>query len=387
MKTKVPIIFLMIAVLTSCVSSYDVIKVDENTEAPKAQGVYYSLPRNVVTIDITVIKTKKIAGPYARYASKYLGIKNAAQINSVSYEMTDIKINTYAEPDPEQFYFVNLSKYKPSKARSMLLSLSEAGLIQDVNDNSDAMVMQEKKEELAKTKIDYSETFKYFADANLKERVDTIIEKVNIDTITIEKRILRRRMVEKTLEEKAKEAADFIMKVKEQRFDILTGAQEVAYSQATIRLMNEELEKMEKEYMMLFTGITERETFQYRYTYIPEPQIYNASIPLFKFSKVAGVVDENFRGGKMVYIHVNRARSTMGLSTFAKANVDEDAKASGFYYRTPEYAKFSVVEGTEQIAEASFLISQFGVVVSLPPGDVKLQFYPNTGGLRKVEIK
>ncbi len=387
MRKKVVISLVLIFTLVSCVSRYDVVKVEDGTEIPDARGVYYSLPRNVVTIDITVIKTKRIAGPYAKYASKYLGIKNALQTNSVNYEMTDVKINTYAEPDPDQFYFVNLEKYKPSKARSMLLSLSEAGMIQDVNDNSDAMVQQEKKEELAKTKIDYSETFKYFADANLKERVDTIIEKVNIDTITIEKRILRRRMVEKTLEEKAKEAADFIMKVKERRFDIITGDQEVAYSKATISLMNEELEKLEKEYMMLFTGITEKETFQYRYTYIPEPQIYNASIPLFKFSKAAGVVDESFHGGKMVYIHVKRAKNTMTLGNFIKDNKDDDSKTTGFYYRIPEYAKFSIIKGAEQIAEASFLISQFGVVASLPAEDVKLQFYPNTGGLRKVEIR
>ena len=177
------------------------------------------------------------------------------------------------------------------------------------------------------------------------------------------------------------------MKIKEQRLDIITGAQEVAYSEATIKLMNEELTKLEKEYMMLFTGITEKETFQYRYTYIPESQIYNASIPLFKFSKFVGVVDENFHGGQMVYIHVNRAKNTMALSNFAEKNVDPEAKSTGFYYRIPEYAKFSIMQGEEQIAEASFLISQFGVVVSLPPGNAKIQFYPNTGGLRKVEIR
>lgn len=388
MKSKGVILFFSIVLLAGCNSyNYNVIKVDPVTEVPKTSGYYYSLPRNAITIDITVTKTKKIAGPFAQYASKYLGIKNAPQINSVSFEMTDIIMNSYAEPDPSQFYFVDLSKFKSVAKQSMLLSLSEAGMIQDVNDNSDAKVNMEQKQKLEKTKIDYTETFKYFADENLKERVDTLIERVVIDTITIEKRILKRSMVEKTTEEKAKEAADFIMNVKEQRFDIITGAQEVAYSEATIKLMNEELTRLEKEYMMLFTGITEKETFQYRYSYIPESQIYNASIPLFKFSKFAGIVDENFQGGQMVYIHVNRAKNTMALSNFADKNIDPEAKANGFYYRIPEYAKFSIMQGTEQIAEASFLISQFGVVVSLPPTNAKIQFYPNTGGLRKVEIK
>jgi len=388
MKSKGLLLFFSIIFLVSCNSyNYNVIKVNPNAEIPQSVGYYYSLPRNAITIDITVIKTKKIAGPFAKYAAKYLGIKNVPQINSVSFEMTDIKMNSYAEPDPSQFYFVDLSKFKPMGKHTLLLSLSEAGMIQDVNDNRDAKVNLEQKQKLEKSKIDYTETFKYFADENLKERVDTLIEKVVMDTITIEKRILKRRMVEKTTEEKAKEAADFIMKVKEQRLDIITGAQEVAYSEATIKLMNDELTKLEKEYMMLFTGITETETFQYRYSYIPESQIYNAFIPLFKFSKFAGVIDEDFHGGQMIYIHVNRAKNTMALSNFAEKNVNPEAKSTGFYYRIPEYAKFSIMQGVEQIAEASFLISQFGVVVSLPPGNAKIQFYPNTGGLRKVEMK
>ena len=387
MKWKIFIILFFIAALSACKSSYNVIRVSATTEPPRTPGVYYALPRNVVTIDISIIKTTHIAGPYAQYAEKYLGIKNAPQYNTINYEMSDIQINTYAEPDPEQYYFVDLSKYKPSKKNQLLMSLSNAGMIQDINDNSDSIVRQEKRERLNKTKIDYTETFKYFAGANLKERVDTIIEKVNIDTLTIERRTYRKRLVEKTLEEKAKEAADFIMKVKEQRFDIITGAQEVAYSEATIRAMNEELLKLEKDYMMLFTGITNKEIIHYRYSYIPEPQIYNASIPLFKFSKHAGVVDENFRGGQMVYIHIDRAKTTMNLEKFAGKNVPENDEASGFYYRIPENARFSIIKGTETVAEASFLISQFGVTVALPPENVKVQFYPNTGALRKVELR
>lgn len=379
---------LFVVFVTSCnMQSYNVIKVDANAQPVGNPGFFYSLPRNVVSIDITVTKTRRIMGPYAKYASKYLGIKNVPQSNSVNFEITDIKMNSYAEPDPEQFYFVDLSKYKSSARHPLLMRLSESGLLQDINDNSDATVSAEQRQHMEKSEIDYSETFKFLASGNLKEQIDTIIEKLNIDTLTIEKRVVKRSMVEKTMEEKAKEAADFISLVKEQRFDIITGAQEVAYTDATIRLMNDELLKLEQEYMTLFTGLTETYTYQYRYTYTPEPQIFNAMIPLFKFSKFAGVIDEDFHGGQMVYIKVSRAKNTMALSNFANSNVKPEDEANGFYYRIPEYAKFSIMNGIEQIAEASFLISQFGVVTSLPPGDGNIQFYPNTGAIRKVEIK
>lgn len=367
--------------------TYNVIKIDANANPVGNPGFYYSLPRNIISIDITVTKTRRVAGPYAKYASKYLGIKNVTLSNSVQFEITDVKMNSFAEPDPDQFYFVDLSNYKSSARHPLLMRLSEAGLLQDINDNSDAVVDAELRQHMEKTDIDYSETFKFIAGENLKEQIDTLIEKVIIDTMTVEKRIVRRSMVEKTIEEKAKEAADFISLVKEQRLDIITGAQEVAYSDATIRLMNDELLKLENEYMMLFTGLTETYTYQYRYTYVPEPQIYNALIPLFRFSKYAGVVDDDFNGGQNVYIKVSRAKNTMALADYAAKNTGNDGVINGFFYRIPEYAKFSLLNGSDQIAEASFLISQFGVVTSLPAGDASVQFYPNTGAIRKIEIK
>ncbi|MBN2746815.1 MAG: DUF4831 family protein [Bacteroidales bacterium] len=368
-------------------NTYNVLKVNNIEPAQGSPGFYYALPRNAVSIDIIVTKTRHISGPYAKYASKYLGIKNVPETNSVSFSITDVKMNAYSEPDPEQYYFVDLSKYKSSQRNSLLLRFSESGLLQDINDNSEDRVMEEQRQQMEKTEIDYSETFKYFTGANLKEQIDTIVEKLNVDTMTIEKRIVRRSMVEKTLEEKAREAADFITVIKDQRLDIITGAQEVAYSDATIRLMNDELLKLEKEYMMLFMGITETYTYQYRYTYIPESHIYNALIPLFKFSKYTGVVDDEFQGGQMVYIKVSRGKNTMALNEFITANNQKIETTNGFFYRIPEYAKFSILNGVEQIAEASFLISQFGVVTSLPAGNVNVQLYPNTGAIRKVELK
>lgn len=387
MKKLFIILFIALSfgAILSC-STYEVIHVNENSTPESTQGFYYALPRNVVTIDITVTQTTTIAGPYAPYASRYLGIKDAIQSNSRFYELSDIKINTYAEPDPEQYYFVNLEKYKGSKAQSMMMSLSEAGLIQDLNDNSDLQVQKEKEEKKEKHDIDYSETFKYFADANLVEKIDTVIEKVVIDTTLIERTRLKRSLVEKSMELKAKEASDFLMRIKDQRIDIITGAHEVAYSEATVKYMSDQLADMEDEYMKLFTGITQTETFHYRYYYHPQTQVYSASIPLFRFSKKDGIINNKLADGNMVYIHIDRSRNTTLLEKFVSASKNEDNPNTGLFYRIPEYAKFTIKEGEILKAEASFLISQFGVVTSLPAKNAKVQFYPNSGAIRKVEI-
>ena len=385
MKIQYIISAFLILLFTAC-STYNVIPIKSDTEAPQVPGFYYSLPRSVVTIDITVTRIDRISGPYAKYAAKYLGIKDPVLQNKTNYELSDISINTYAEPDPNQYFFVNVKNQGAIKSNSMMIALSESGLIQDLNDDSDKKVEQDKKEKSSRKRIDYSETFKYFADANLIERIDTIIEQVSMDTVTVEKRTVKRIMVEKSVEQKAKEAADFIMKIKEQRLDIITGAQEVPYSEATVKFMSEELEKMEKEYMMMFVGITETEVLHYRYYYLPKANLYSASIPLFKFSRIGGIVSEDNADGDMVYIHIDRARNTKNLEEFAKKNNEGESK-HGFFYRIPEYAKFTIKQGSILKAEASFLIAQFGVVTSLPAKYSKVQFYPNSGAIRKVEVK
>ena len=378
--------FFIVLILNSC-SSYNVIHVEEDNRPENAQGFYYSLPRNVVTIDITVEEVQRIAGPYAAYASKYLGIKDAVLSNTMSYELSDIKINTYAEPDPSQYYFVDLSNYSGYDAQSMMIGMSKAGLIQDLNDNSDVQVGKETKEKYEKTEIDYSKTFKYFADANLVEKVDTIMEQVLVDTITVERMRLKRSLVEKSYEQKAKEASELLMKIKAQRLDIITGAQEVAYSGATVTYMAEELSKMEQEYMKLFTGITQRNTFHYRYSFLPASNVYSASIPLFKFSSKEGILKDESKNGLMVYIHVDRANTTATIEKFIADTKDDKKSNNGLFYRIPETAKFTIKEGDNLKAEASFLIGQFGVVTSLPSKKVKVQFYPNSGAIRRVEIQ
>ena len=380
------VIILSVLLFGACQSYYNVVPVKSIEEAPKSNGFYYSLPRNVITIDITVKNTMQIAGPYAEYASKYLGLKNVIRSNQSIFELSDIKINSYSEPDPDHFYFVDLEKYKPAKGNEMMMRLSEAGLIHDINDNSEAKVKEEKTAYQEQHEIDYSQTFKYFAESNLVEKIDTIVETIDMDTITIEKTTFKTRLVEKDLEQKAKEAAEFIERTRSQHFDIITGAQEVPYSSATVEYMSSELKRLEEEYMKMFTGITFTTYSHYRYYYLPESHVYSASVPLFKFHKKAGIVDKDYKGGEMVYIHVDRSRNTQHLETFVKNNVNQEAKQHGYYYRIPEYAKFSIKQGIELKAEVNILVSQFGIVTSLPPTHNKVQFFPNTGAIRTVEV-
>ncbi|MCF8296882.1 MAG: DUF4831 family protein [Saprospiraceae bacterium] len=376
----------IILILSGC-SGFNVIHITEDAVATKTDGVFYSLPRTFVSIEVVITETEKIKGPYAAYASKYLGLKNVRLSNSKTFEISDININTYSEPDPNEFYYVELGNKYLKKNKEIMLHLSESGLIQNINEKSELATEETLSVTKSEEEIDYSKTFKYFADDNLMEQIDTVIELVNLDTITIEKTVLKKTIVEKSMELKAKEAADFIMQIKENRFKIITGYQEVPYDKGTIEYMYTEMEELENEYMMLFTGMTITRTHKYRYTYLPESNVYSASTPLFKFSKKNGVMKPNDAFGEMVYIHINRSQNTKKVEAFLEKNNNPNKKSHGFYYRIPDYAKFTIKQGITSKAEASFLVSQFGIVTFLPAKQTKLKFYPNTGGIKSVGVE
>ena len=69
-------------------------------------------------------------------------------------------------------------------------------------------------------------------------------------TIPVEHKIL----VEKTLEDKASDAADVILQVRKERLNIASGNTDASYSGESLRAALQELERIEAEYMALFRG-------------------------------------------------------------------------------------------------------------------------------------
>ena len=228
---------------------------------------------------------------------------------------------------------------------------------------------------------EYPDIFKYYADLNLFEKIDTIIEKVSTDTVTVEKMILKRSMVEKTAEQKASDAADFIIKVKANRFNLLSGDQEVNYDKETFRYMNEELERMENEYRKLFMGITISTEQKYVFRVVPSGNSLSDSIPLFRFSHLKGILDTNAAYGDLFYTTISSCRLTDSVATFEKLRRTDASRQHGLFYRMPEYGIADVLSNGKSLINGRFLICQYGVLTCLPARQSKVIFFPYTGGI------
>ena len=194
--------------------------------------------------------------------------------------------------------------------------------------------------------------------------------------------------VEKSIEQKAKDAADLIMRTNEGKFNTLTGYSEVNYSKESLKYMCDQLSKMEKEYLNLFTGVTKKRQLKYYYTYVPaytESIIY---LPLFRFSTKDGIVDTAGYHGESVYIRIERSGNTKQTAIYEKAKINAKAKSHGFDYCIPEYAKVSMICNDKVRTESNILISQFGAVCQLPAGKkLRANFYPNSGSLNTIAVK
>ena len=372
-------------------SQISVFHIDQSIVPLTRQGIFYALPRTVVNIEVTIDRVENYKGPYAEYALRYLGLKNVVMANSVEFKISGINITTSAEPDPGQYYFVELGDNLSKTEESGLLSLNESGLIlstlpDDLDTAGSTIRIIKEEDGIILTEKDvFPEIFKYYADISVFEKIDTIIRKVSIDTLTLEQQILKRTMVEKSPEQKAREAADFISRIKENRFNLLTGYQEVSYNQETLEYMDTQLKLLEKEYMKLFTGISIHKTYSYDFKYIPLSNQINTEVPIFKFISNRGLVDLNQMGGWVVTIKVQRVGNTNQVASYLNRALEE-TKSQGFYYRIPELARVTVKQGAGLIEQTQCLINQLGVVTYLPVSRWKVKFHEETGGIKGVVI-
>ena len=321
-------------------------------------GVNYFLPKTMLDIDVRIAKTEKKAGPYYRYAEKYLGISDIIKENQTFYELEGIGISSQGVPDKEKTYLIELK----SKTTAPFVYLTESGLICTINAEYIVEETPQKKAESISSK-----------------------SKVSAETLFTEE-YLQAGSTAKMAEITAKQ----IYKIRESRMDILTGnADNVPRDGAALKLILEQLENQEKALVELFTGSSDRSISVVSMNI--EPQTEMDKEVIFRFSKYLGIVDKNDLSGEPVYMNLKKINSIEPLT------VDDSKKKGkpqdqGVFYNIPGQGLAEIYFGTNQLFKATFNITQFGTtqVLANPIFEdkktpVKVYFYPETGGIKNVE--
>ena len=371
-------VFFSFNVLVAQITS---VKVNANSESLGQNGVFYSLPRAVLQVDVIVSKINDVPGPYASYANQVLGLTDNINRNETTFAIKGVYIQSITEADPNAVYFLNFGERSSKADKSFLVQLQANGVLKGINESSP--INEEDRRAKIELREDYfSNDFNYLADLNQKIHVDTIIRRMSVDTTSIEDVVYNRSMVEKSTLERAKDAANNYMEIHKNRIELLSGFQEVNYPAQTIEMMNLELRKMENDYLALFKGKRFVSEEKFSFYVAPQGDKTTQTYPLFRFSKERGMTDSNTSSGAKVNLMIH----SNGITDILK-NQNSGEQALGIFYRVPESAHVWVEYNNTELAQNTFIIPQLGVLQWVYTTKTILAIDSKTGMLKAIEIK
>ncbi len=322
------------------------------------------------------------------YAERFYGIDDAINFDNTSYEIEDVIISSFTEPDPEQVYYIQAGDPETKELKILLVQLDESGYLISANNldaelSSDANVEQIVIDE----DIDFMGSERGFViDSKIRVKIDTIIRKVAVDTMMTEKHFYRTRIVDKTNEELAYEAMTRIRDIREARQNLLTGFQETPYTAATLAYMDGELKQQEAENMALFRGKSFSSYDQFTFYYTPEDGSDASSANLFNFSSNTGITKAGSSAGEKVMLKFVAAGVSDIVGNFPEASTTEVYKP-GIFYRIPKTSKVLLEFDDEALTKTRITINQFGTVRNLQGHNLKVEMHPATGGIKSILIK
>ncbi len=353
------------AFIFSGTSQITVTKADNKNIISSNPGFYYALPQTVFKIDIVYEKVQHLEGPFSSYANEYLGTNDYLKEDRTEYNIVNIDVSSFREADPDQYYYVQFSSERLKDAKSNFFRLTETGGISAFNSDPDD-VYQEVEYLNDQTYIfnEGEDSFRYMSQYNKRKETDTIIRKINIDTVVIDRFVFNTSWVDKSTDDKARDAAMQISKIRESRFNLITGYHEVDYGSSMI-YMDQQLLKMENQYLELFLGkkikTIEKETIYY----IPSPENLNDDILRFK-------------DGRSVILKITYDNITNDIAE------ESGTILNSIFYRIPANAMVNITSGNINYFSGRFNVNQLGVVTTAPLVNTKLLFDSETGNLLKV---
>ena len=331
----------------------------------KDVSFFYSLPRTHLQFHVYTRKVTLVRGPYANWSEELLGIKTVIPEDKIIWEIENIELTTYQDADPLELYGAKVSGN--IETLSSLLSLSDQGLIADVLPISfltGYSNIQESKIDSFVPKFKNLSVKRYSS-----EEKDTLYKTIFVDTAFIKVPVIKKYLAKKSDEEKAREAANFIIKTRKRRFKLLSGQYDVIPEGGSLEVSVEELNKVEEEYLSLFIGKTIVEKSSYVIDYIPEERVEFKQDVLFKFSTETGLLPVTSKMGVPVNI-TTRLNIDPNLDKLFDG-LGEGAFNKGLIYRMPAQIEISVNLERRELFKGSVLVSQFGQKALMPASMIR----------------
>ncbi len=324
-------------------------------EKPKSDPegyLTYSLPSTVISIDVEAVQETFYAGPYAKYAEKYLGITPRLK-DETTVQLTNLTVIPYVEADQTARYSVLASK--KTLSTDAVFKLSSYGLV-TFADGKFA------DESVWRFPIDVKGDFSgKGVSSNLTSESTTLYRNDKKESAYNKVSVQQDMIVKKTLEQKAAETAKMILELRSQRLRIVTGDTDATYSGEAMGAAIAELTRLEQEYMTLFIGYSEYQTQQMQFEVIPEAGRENQMYVAFRVSDTKGLSPAEEMTGKPVVMEIT-------AQDFAQPEVDPKKKVKDEYirYRIPATCTIRLKNGAELLLQTRIPVYQLGQESTIP---------------------
>ena len=317
-----------------------------------AQTLTYNLPRTTVAVEVDAIQEYQFAGPYAAFAKRLLGLDVPQQYKVVT-RITQIRLQPLVEADPDSTYTC------PAKAGEKLLALSPQGMV--------AFARPEEAQTLTwrfrmPLKADWTGMG---ITAGEKEQTYLVYQNQRrhyADSGYVHMPVQQTRKVEKTLEEKAVEAADLILSVRRERLNISTGNTDASFSGEALSAALSELTRIEQEYLPLFTGVRKSCPVSAAFEVTPRASALAQRCPAFVVSDSEGLLASG--DGTPYYLE---------FYPQARAEQEEEAPLSKaqariprLFYREPAVCTVRLTEDGDPVLETRMAVYQLGTLRDIP---------------------
>ena len=213
-------------------------------------------PKTKLTFEVSAVQEKFYAGPYAEFAQKYLGVE-AKEEDSSKATLTSVVMNYGSDTDASGAAVWS----KPGFAKAGFESKGVTS-----NYTSEAATL-------------YS--------SGAASRL-----------------VSQSMTVQKTPDQKAREAADMIFNLRRNRIQIITGDTDATYSGEAMKAAIDELTALEQEYLSLFLGntVTEEQTVTFELT--PTSDSKDQIYVIFRLSDEEGLLPAEELSGKPYYLDI-----------------------------------------------------------------------------------
>lgn len=294
--------------------------------------VYY-FPQTLMDIDITYTIETEEAGPYSRYAEKYLGTTDVITVNSQKAEIISVSVRPRSKADLSRPVKINAE----DGANMQLLHILDNGILYGYNLPPYAQASTEDAG---------------VSPANHNKPKQPIVLP-----------LLEEQLKVSTPAQKADAVAKLIYRIREAKMYLLSGEIENAPADGDgLEIALKELNKQEKQLVQLFTGKRSKKTVVKTVQYLPTK---SEEKPLLYFSLENGITAEEDASALPIVLNFIARKQVPAPAIQTKKNDKKAPVPSPLLYNLPGTGIYTISYDGVTLLEGTLPVAQFGIAVPL----------------------